>query len=39
MPDQDRFEKSFASAWKKIFRLSKDGIASDAELGDACSTV
>jgi hypothetical protein len=38
MPDQDRFEKSFVSTWRKVLRLSKGGIASEAELGDACST-
>jgi len=38
MPDQDRFEKSFASAWAKVLRLSNGGIASDAELSDASIT-
>jgi hypothetical protein len=38
MPDKDRFEKSIPSAWRKVFRLSKGGVASEAELGDACST-
>jgi hypothetical protein len=38
MPDQDRFEKSIASAWRKILRLSSGGIASKAELSDACLT-
>ena len=37
MPDKDRFEKSIPSAWRKVIRLSKGGIASEAELGDACS--
>jgi hypothetical protein len=38
MLDKDRFEKSIPSAWRKVFRLSKGGVASEAELGDACST-
>jgi hypothetical protein len=38
MPDQDRFEKSFAPGWRKVYRLAKGGIASEAELGDACIT-
>jgi hypothetical protein len=38
MPDKDHFEKSIPSAWRKVFRLSKGGVASEAELGDACST-
>jgi hypothetical protein len=38
MPDEDRFQRSIPSAWRKVFRLSKGGIASEAELGDACST-
>jgi hypothetical protein len=38
MPDKDRFEKSIPSAWRKVFRLSKGSVASEAELGNACST-
>jgi hypothetical protein len=36
VPDQDRFERGFAPGWRKVYRLAKGGIASEAELSDAC---
>ena len=36
MPDQDRFERGFAPGWRKAYRLAKGGIASEAEIADAC---
>ena len=38
MPDQDRFEKTIGSGWKKAYRLPKGGMASEAEIADACIT-
>src|SRR5215472_17217254 len=38
VPDQDRFERGFAPGWRKVYRLAKGGIASEAELSDACIT-
>jgi hypothetical protein len=36
VPDQDRFERGFAPGWRKVYRLAKGGIASEAEIADAC---
>jgi hypothetical protein len=36
VPDQDRFERGFAPGWGKVYRLAKGGIASEAEIADAC---
>jgi hypothetical protein len=38
VPDGDRLERSFAPGWRRIYRLAKGGIASEAELADACLT-
>jgi hypothetical protein len=36
VPDQDRFERGFAPGWRKVYRLAKGAIASEAEIADAC---
>jgi hypothetical protein len=36
MPDKDLFQRKFARGWRKVYRLAKDRVGDDSEVGSAC---